>query len=566
MALGAAASVVLWLSRFRLPAVFLFGVVWALSVASFRWHDALSPELERRDILVEGVVLNVPDGLEEGLRFSFHPEAVLAPAGAGLPRHIRLSWFQNALPVKAGERWRLRVRLKRPHGFFNPGGMDYELWLFAQGIRAVGYVREDAENRRLAAASPFSPPAWRQSVFDRLTKTLAGREMAGIVVALTMGAENAISQEQWEVFRRTGTAHLVAISGSHISLVAGLVYWFAHRACAWLGVMRRSPQAVAAIMALVAAWLYSALADFVIPTQRALIMIFVVMAGIISQRNARPLPTLSLALLAVALYDPLAVLSVGFWLSYGAVALILLALSGRLRPVGWWGELCKINWAIFLGLAPLSLIFFQQVSLVSPLANFMAVPTIGLILTPLCLLSALLIGVHPPTGEFVLRLAETLLQWVWVALQWLSDLPWAQWNHPAPPVWTLPFALAGAVLLLAPKGIPARWLGAILLIPGLTVRPQAPAEGRFRLTLLDVGQGLASTVQTQSHTLVFDTGARFGKTFDTGAAVVEPFLRQQGVEVIDNLVVSHGDNDHIGGAASLLKHFAVGQILTSVPD
>jgi len=566
LALGAAASVLLGLSRLRLPAAFLFGLVWALSLASFRWHDGLSPALERRDVLVEGVVLDVPDATGPGLRFSFRPESVLTPTGAALPRHIRLSWYQDALPVKAGERWRLRVRLKRPHGFFNPGGMDYELWLFARGIRATGYVREDAENRRLAAAPPFSPPAWRQAVYDRLAQALEGREMAGIVAALTMGAENAISPAQWEVLRRTGTAHLVAISGSHISLIAGLVYWLVLRACAWLGVMRRPPQAVAATAGMAAAWLYSALADFVIPTQRALIMICVVMLGIIARRNTRPVSTLSLALLAVVLYDPLAVLSVGFWLSYGAVALILLAVSGRLRPVGWFGELWKINWAIFLGLAPLSLIFFQQVSLVSPLANLLAVPTIGLLLTPLCLLGALLLGVHPPVGESVLRLAETLLQWIWVLLQYLAGLPWAQWNHPAPPAWTLPFALAGAVLLLSPKGIPARWLGVVLLIPALTVRPLAPAGGHFRLTLLDVGQGLAATVQTQGHMLVFDTGARFSKSFDTGAAVVEPFLRQQGVEAIDTLVVSHGDNDHIGGAASLLRHFAVGQTLTSVPD
>ena len=560
----AAASFLLWLSRLKVPAAFLFGLAWALGLAVFRGHDALPAELERRDILVEGEVLNVPDAIDAGLRFSFRADAVLVPAGAGLPRHIRLSWSQNAAPVKAGQRWRLHVSLKRPHGFFNPGGMDYELWLFSQGIKATGYVRANAENRLLAEAAP-SLAAWRQSVFDRLTQALAGRDLAGVVVALTMGEESAISPAQWEVLRRTGTAHLVAVSGSHISLIAGLVYWIALRACVGLGVMRRSPQAIAAVLAFLAAWVYTALADFAVPAQRALAMIFIATAGAASQRNVRPVSTLSLALLAVVFCDPLAVLSAGFWLSYGAVALILLAVCGRLRPSGWWLETWKVNWAACLGLAPLLLFFFQQVSLVSPVANLLAVPVIGVLLTPLCLFGALLLGVHPPTGEWVLRLAETLLQSFWMVLQWLSDWSWAQWAQASPPAWTLPFALVGAALLLAPKGIPARWLGFVLLIPALGNHPQPPAAGHFRLSLLDVGQGLAATVQTLNHTLVFDTGPRFGKTFDTGAAVIEPFLRQQGVETIDKLVVSHGDNDHIGGAASLLSGFSVGQTLSSVP-
>ncbi len=556
----------LWVGRLKIPAAFLFGLAWALGFAAFRLHDALPEALERRDMTVEGEVLDVPDELDEGWRFGFRVDRVSAPAGVKTPQKIRLSWFNTGVRLKAGERWRLRVRLKRPHGFLNPGGMDYELWLFSQNIRATGYVREDAENRRVSESATFSPRAWRQSVFDKLESALRGREMAGIVTALTMGEENAISPQQWEVLRRTGTAHLVAISGSHISLVAGLVYFLARWAASRSGVMRFSPQTIAAAAACIAALLYSALADFAIPTQRALIMIFIVMAGIMAQRNVRPLPTLALALLAVTLYDPLAVLAAGFWLSYGAVALILLAVAGHLRPSGWWMELWRINWATSLGLAPLLLFFFQQVSLVSPVANLLAVPTIGFVLTPLCLIGALLLGLYPRFGEWILRVTEILLQQVWWLLQWLSDLHWAQWSHPAPPGWTLPFAVAGVLLLLAPRGIPARWLGMILLVPAISFQPEVPARGKFRLTLLDVGQGLAAVVQTHERTLVFDAGARMSRNFDAGSAVVEPFLRQQGVNRIDVLVVSHGDNDHIGGAASLLRRFPVGLLYTSVPS
>jgi competence protein ComEC len=565
------AALLLWAFRLRIPAACLFGMAWALALATPRWQDELPSALEGRDVQIEGQIVDVPDTIDRGLRFGFHIETVLNPPAAPLPADVRLSWYDSTQTPKAGQRWRLRVRLKKPHSFFNPGGMDYELWLFSQGIRAVGYVRDDDANQKLAEAPAFSLPAWRQAAFDRLNQALRqppadnNPGLAGLIIALTLGEESAISQAQWQVLRRTGTAHLVAISGSHISLIAGLVFWLAQRSCARIGLMRWPPQTLAAILSFTAAWAYSALANFAIPTQRALVMIAVVMLGIAVRRNLRPAHTLSLALLAVILYDPLAVLSVGFWLSFGAVALILLVVAGRLQPPGWGVELLKSSWAIFLGLTPLTLLFFQQASLVSLPANLLAVPVIGTLLTPLCLVGALLMAIYPPGGTFILHLAETLLGYCWLLLQWLSDLPMAQLNHPAPPLWSLPFALIGILLLLAPRGIPARWLGIVFILPAALAKPDAPDAEHFRLTLLDVGQGLAAVVQTHSHTLVFDTGGRFSSRFDAGAAVVEPYLRQQGTATIDALIVSHGDSDHIGGAASLLQSFSIGQILTSVP-
>lgn len=566
MIFGGILTAVLWVFRLRIPAAFLFGLVWALGFAGIRLSDCLPSNMERQDVWVEGKVMDIPVGFDQGLRFIFRVDAVLDPQTAELPRLVRLGWYNKDAVVKAGEQWRLQVRLKRPHGFFNPGGMDYELWMFSQSIRANGYVRENVKNQKLADAALLSPQGLRQSLYDLLTKTLEGRAMAGIVIALVMGTENAISQEQWEVLRRTGTAHLVAISGSHISLISGLVFLIVQFSCSWLNVMRIPPHNIAASAAFVAALLYSALADFAIPTQRALIMIFVVMSAVIIQRNIRPLPTLVFALLAVSLYDPLAVLAPGFWLSFGAVALILLVIAGRLRPSGWWTDLWKINWATSLGLVPLLLIFFQQVSLISPVANLIAVPTIGFVLTPVCLLGALLLMIVPLFGKWVLDSAVILLEWIWWVLQQLSDLPWAQWEHAAPPIWALPFALVGAAMLLAPKGIPARWLGLVLLVPALTVVSQPPSEDHFRMTLLDVGQALAAVVQTHRHSLVFDAGAKFGKNFDAGEAVIEPFLRQQNINAIDVLVVSHGDNDHIGGAESLFRQFPIGQTYSSVPE
>jgi competence protein ComEC len=558
---------ILWHFQWRVSACLLAGLFWAATIASIRLHDTLPSELQGRDLLVEGTVLGLPEKLDDGMRFEFRIEGVQDPPQASLPRHVRLNWYKSRLVVRAAERWRLRVRLKQPHGFFNPGGLDYEQWLYAQGIRATGYVREGPDNQRLAAPQhAFAPSIWRQTLSDRLTEALSGSTLMGIIKALVMGADEDISSAHWQVLRRTGTAHLVAISGSHISLVAGMCFLWTRKLCTRLGVLRWSPPRISALAAFVAALFYSALAGFAIPTQRALIMIAVVMGGVIGQRNTNPSWVLALALLAVTVYDPVAVLAPGFWLSFAAVGLILLAVSHRLRPTGGWRGLWKVNWVTSLGLAPLLLLFFQQISLIAPIANLLAVPTIGFVAIPVSLLGSALLLIHPPTGTLVLQGVESFLDWIWLVLEWLSALPWAQWVHPRPALWTLPLAMLGVVLLFAPRGIPARNLSLVLLMPAFAAHPESPDMGALRLTLLDVGQGLAAVIRTHGHTLVFDTGARLSSGFDMGSAVIEPFLREQGIAKIDALVISHGDNDHIGGAAALLGEFDVDRIYTSVPD
>jgi competence protein ComEC len=555
------------LNPFALPAAFALGFIWAVLYAAMHLSADLPLSVQRQSALVEGIVLSVPQAFEHGKRFDFAIREILEPGDAPLPSRIRLNWYDRDSPLKAGEHWQFRVSLRHPHGTLNPGGLDYERWLFAAGIRAVGYVRDSRENRRLADGRehPWSPRVWRQALYDRLSETLAGSPMAGIIVALTLGSDQDIGPEQWEVLRRTGTAHLVAISGSHIGLIAGFVFFAVRAACARLGPLRWPPPRIAAGAAFTAALLYSALADFAIPTQRALIMIAIAMGAVILRRNSNPLHILATAALAVVLHDPLAAVAPGFWLSFAAVALILFGLGWRREAVRGWRALLLINWGTAVGLAPFLLLFFQQVSLVSPVANLLAVPVLGVVLIPLCLAGALLLPIQAAPGGWLLALAERLLLWFWPVLEWLSALPLAQWTHAEPPFWTIPPALAGTLLLLAPKGIPARWLGLVLLLPAATADPARPDRGGFRLVLLDVGQGLAAVAETRNHTLVFDTGARFGTRFDMGGAVIEPYLRHQGVKRIDALIVSHGDNDHIGGARSLIKRFPIDRSYSSVP-
>jgi len=291
----------------------------------------------------------------------------------------------------------------------------------------------------------------------------------------------------------------------------------------------------------------------------------VVMLAVVFNRRSSLVPALCLAAVATLLLDPLSVLSAGWWLSFWAVSLIAYLTTGRHGRQGFAGKWIYMHVLLALGMLPILLTFFQTASLIAPLANFIAVPWVGMLVVPLALLGSLLTFLHVATGEFLLILAASLLEPVWFWLDWLADAPFSIWQQHQPPLWTLLPGVMGLALLLVPRGIPGRWLGVLLLLPVFLIQPGTPGPGEVRMTLLDVGQGLATVVQTQNHVLVYDAGPRFSVAFDTGAAVVVPFLRTQGIRSIDTLVVSHGDNDHIGGVESLLSVYKTGRVISSVP-
>ncbi|MGZ5067997.1 MAG: DNA internalization-related competence protein ComEC/Rec2 [Methylobacter sp.] len=557
---------------------FVLGALWAVVVAMHRLADRLPEQLEGVDLQVIGRVADLPEQDEKHVRFdlvvrqsasedSIAKEDANAKLARQLPSKLRLSWYYPDQSVKAGQHWSFTVKLKRVHGNLNPGGFDYERWLFTEGIGATGYVRPSPKPVLLEAGSAWTSTAvWRQFIADRLADMLDQNASLALIKALTIGDGSSITQPQWDVFRKTGTTHLIVISGSHIGLIGGLVYFLVLKFWAWTGWLKWSPQKVAAITAVLAAVFYSGLAGFSIPTQRSVVMLSVAMLAVVLQRNSRPLHTLAVALFAVLLFDPLAVLSAGFWLSFLAVALIVYTLSERLGKLGIIQTTIKINWATSAGLSPLLLLFFQQVSLIAPLANLVAVPVISLLVVPLSLLAVMTMFVSPTLAALLFHLAEPALQGLWWLLSHLAELPQASINHPSPSYWALLFAVPGILLLLAPVGMPTRWLSFVLFLPLLFTDAIRPEPGGMRMTLLDVGQGLSVVVQTSTHALVFDTGAKFSDQSDMGRSVVLPFLHTQGLAEIDSLIISHGDNDHIGGAGSLLREVPVGQVLTSVPE
>ncbi len=556
-----------WYWRRLRPAAWLVcGFLWALLHAQSILGTALDPALEGRDLIVEGVIAGLPERTERGWRFEFLIEDVGA-TGQALPSRVRLNWYGEIEAPRAGERWRLKARLQRPHGFANPGGFDYEAWLYRKRLRATGYVREDPGNRRIAIATP-NLQGLRQSLGEGMEAALDGQPLRGVVSALAIGDRQGITPGQWEVFRRTGTSHLVAISGLHIGLVAGLVF-FGVRAV-WsraggLALRLPAPQA-GGIAALAAALVYAALAGFSVPTQRALIMTAVAIGMLLLRRRRSLFDTLMTSLLFVLLFDPLAVMDGGFWLSFCAVATILFGMGARAGAGNWWWRWGRLHALVTIGLTPVLLVLFQQLPLASPVANFIAVPWVSFAVVPLVLSGALLLPLIPAAGTLLLWLAEQSLSLLWPMLAWIADHDLLQWSQHAPRGWTVAAAAVAVMLWLAPRGLPARWLALAWLLPAFLIAPLPPGPGEFRVTLLDVGQGLATVVQTRHRLLLYDTGARFTPDFDAGGAVVLPYLRHQGLRAIDTLVISHGDNDHIGGAASLAGAIAVGRVIAGEPD
>jgi competence protein ComEC len=560
----------------------LVGLAWASVVAQLTLAPQLNMADEGRDITIVGVVDSLPYRFEQGERFNFAVEKVLAPSGVPVPPRVALSWYagmhgatQTVGEVRPGERWRLTVRLQRPHGNANPGGFDYEVWLLEQGVRATGYVRADAGNARLDSFV-FSlgnvVERCREVLRERILRALPGKPYAGVIVALVIGDQRAIDQSDWTVFNRTGVSHLISISGLHITMIAGLV------ALALASLWRRSfftggqlplllpAQKVGALAGAGAALLYVLLAGFGVPAQRTLYMLSVVAAALWLGRISSVSHVLCAALGLVVLLDPWAVLWPGFWLSFGAVAIILYASVGRIgaEPAGVGGKLraaAHTQYVVTLGLVPLTILLFSQVSLVSPLANAVAIPLVSLVVTPLALAGSLL---PEPLCALVLGIAHFAVEQLAHLLAWLGDMRFAVWTAPAPPWWLFVLALAGTLWMLAPRGWPHRWAGAPAWLVLFTQLPGHPQEGTFSVTAFDVGQGMALLVETSGHRLLYDTGPSYAGESNGGNRVLLPYLKARGIGTLDGMIVSHSDTDHSGGALALLDAVRVGWVSSSL--
>ena len=542
------------------------GVAWSAWRAELRLADELRGDLEGVDRVIQGRIAGLPQALDQGWRFVFEPDA----GQDGVPRRVLLSWRERmgehgTLPVmpQPGERWSFGVRLRRPHGFVNPGGFDYEAWLLERGIRATGYVRTPAIRLDEGAGAPMQRVhRLRAAVRERLLAAMPGRDHGGLMVALAVGDQSGLSAHDWEVFRRTGVGHLVSISGLHVALV-GLLCGGA-LALLWRRVpalaLRLPAQKAGALAAMVGASGYALLAGLGIPVLRAWLMLAVAAWVLFSGRAVAPSRVLAIVLLVVLVFDPWAVLSAGFWLSFGAVAIILASVGGRVRARTGWRGAVRVQLAISVALIPLLLAQFQSFPLLSPLANLVAIPVVSFVITPLVLLAL------PWPNAVLLVPADVAAGLMMAALKWLAAWDQALWEQATPPPWLLGGGLVAVAVLLLPRATPGR-LAAPVLLGGLLVwQPARPLEGGFEVQVLDVGQGLAVHVRTRGHDLLFDAGPPYGSEADAGSRVILPYLRGAGTRAIDRLVLSHGDVDHVGGAASVIGGLPVGDVLAGQPE
>jgi competence protein ComEC len=558
-------------------AVITLGASHAAALALWQLADELAFADEGRNVTLNGIVASLPAQLVRGMRFEFDVQAVETP-DVHVPAHLSLGWYTAGIRVRPGERWRFSVRLRRPHGALNPGGFDLEAWMLERNLRASGYVRD------VAATPPerLDPMLWQAGyAIDRLRDVLRERLQArlkdarygGVLIALVLGDQRAIGEEDWLLFNHTGIAHLVSISGLHITMIAGLV------ALAVGTLWRRSARALAlapaqfaaAIGAMLGALGYCLIAGWGVPAQRTFFMLATVAMALLLRLATRPATTLALAAAVVTALDPWAVLAPGFWLSFGAVAAIFYAVHGRTRPAPGWRshllEAARTQWVVTVALVPLTVVLFQQVSFVSPLANAIAIPLVSLVVTPLSLAAACFVPLPEPLEAIatpLLATAHALMVWLVALLNWFVHWPGASVPVPAPPAWAALLAVLGAAWLLAPPTWPLRWAGAVWLVPLFLWPAQRPKPGELWVTALDVGQGSAVIVETTNNVLVFDAGPRYSPQADAGSRIVVPYLRWRGIGRIDVLVLSHLDSDHSGGAVSILKALDVESVWTSI--
>jgi len=549
---------------------------------------SLNPALEGRTLHVVGLVTNLPQRTEDSARFRFEVESARDTDGTQvqLPPQLLLGWYGNRLntwgvhsnsddkmqppPVdlRPGDRWQLAVRLKAPHGHINPHGFDYELWLWEQSLQATGYVRNGAKDtlpQWLGHTWAHPVERLRQRVRNAIDAQVLDRATAGIVAALLVGDQAAIERADWDVFRATGVAHLMAISGLHITGLAWLaalsVGWLWRRSDAWApakpwSLWLPAPLAASACAACVAL-AYAVFTGWGVPAQRTVWMLAVV--TLLRWHGLRwPLLPVWLSVCAVVLaLDPWALLQVGFWLSFVAVGVLFA--SGSHAPVSTlWGaaqRMWREQWLMSVCLAPLTLLLFHQVSVVGLFANLLAVPWVTLVVTPLCLLGLVL-----PLAWVVA--AEALQGLVWL-LNACAGVPWAQWSSPAAPLWAGAAALVGMGVWAMRLPMWLRCFGVALVLPVLSWHTQRPAHGAFELIAADMGQGHAVLLRTATHSMLYDTGPRYSAETDAGQRVLVPLLRAWG-ERLDAIVISHQDSDHSGGAPAVMAMQPQAHVLTSI--
>lgn len=540
---------------------------YTASLAAERLEQRWPAGAGAQDVALKGWIDGFLVADDTRAAFSFRVEEASAP---NVPRRLRLSWYDAPEGIRAGASLEIVARLRAPRGLKNPGLFDYERWLFTEGYGASGYVRTGSVDDAADAGIAQTWLRFRAALAERIDARMPNPDAAALTRALTLGERSRFSDAQWTLLRRTGTTHLVAISGLHVGLVAAMSFWVLLRIGLRLPYVaaRHAWVAAACLTALVATF-YAALAGFSTPTQRALVMLFVALSSLVWKRRPGHWHCLSVALVLVVVYDPFATLSVSFWLSFGAVAILLLlggcrSIRGEAAPSSSIRAFARLQWCVTLGLAPLIVGYFGELSIAAPIVNLVAIPWFSFVLVPLTLIAAACayVGVD---GMGVVTLAADLAAATWDALAAISAAPWAAFELPQVGAAVAAVAVIAAWIALPSNAFPARRAAWFATLPLFTVGAGRPEAGAAEVTIIDVGQGLAVLVETRDHRLLYDAGPVYRSGFDTGREIVGPLLRASGSRPLDMLIVSHDDNDHSGGARAVLQSHPEARVLLG-PD
>ena len=555
--------------RTRLPGWFLLGFALTLLHAQAALDARLPAAWHGKDFDIVGRIRGLPDAMPESTRFEFEIEsASLQGRVVDLRGLARLNWYERAPTLQPCTRWQLRARLRPPRGLVNPGGYDSERGAIQHGVVAVGYVRDARESRLIASAGALCIDGWRSAISHAIGGRIGPGTASSLLRALAVGDQQAISEADWQVLRATGIGHLIAISGLHVGMLAALGALIARRfwKCFPKLTLRVPGPILEAPMALAFALAYGLLAGMGVPTIRTVLMIAVVLLARLSRRAVSVSHGLALAAVSIMLFDPLAVLAAGFWLSFAGVAILLALTQPAAARPATWRELPRLQLILSLALLPLTVWLFGQGSLVGPLANLVAVPLVSFVVVPITVCASLLILPFPLIGGVLLDWASVLLMALWKLMQAMAALPAAQHYFAKAPIWAFALAMLGVAWALLPRGVPARGLGLCLLLPLLVPQQRRAVDGEFGVWMFDVGQGLSVLVKTRGHNLLYDAGPRYPSGYDLAETAVIPSLHALGVDHLDRLLISHGDGDHAGGTEAVHRAFPDAPIESGEPE
>lgn len=563
---------------------FVFELLWANHKAQAILSWQLPPLYQNQVVELKGRVSGIPNITTQTQEVSFVlftqelclTENHTACETLKKPQKIKLFGqlsFSKNQTLHPGDFISVKAKLKRPWGASNPGGYDAEKNFFLNQIKATGTIKQWISHQPYTENNfGYAIDNIRQKISDNMLTSLNQDELSGMLIGLTIGVGDKITSEQWSLLRQTGTTHLIAISGLHISLIGGLI--FGCMSFFW----RRVPRLLLWVPAKIAAayvtlfftWAYGFLAGMSVATERACLMMSVLMLAIIFKLRISAGFVYALSLVMILLWDPFSVLSMGFWLSYIAIGILIFATGNRI----WFtaqsstSKYLQPQWAAFIGMLPISLYFFQSASLLSPIVNLIAIPWVSFVVTPVCLFSAFAFMVHlNGLGEALIVLAKGLYFPLWKGMEWIVSFFPMVWHFALPSGTTglgwFAVSMLGAGILLLPKGVPyKKRVGSGLFAALLFYQPVQLQSGEFQFGLLDVGQGLASVVFTQNHVLIYDVGPKW-KERDSGSQVIMPYLAYYHRKNVDAVIISHTDLDHRGGLDSVLSIYPVKHILTS---